>query len=267
MSGFDPDAGELARIAEIVAQLDFLPLAIELAAARVRHVSLEEIATLLSSSLDLLTGGPRDAPDRHRTIRGAIGWSYELLQPEEQQLFRALSVFPGPFTLDSAVRLADGAGISRLETIDRVSTLVDQNLLMRLNEPGAGRYVMLGSMRDFGQAQLVAADEDAVVRARFAAAVIERIEPPEPASQRQCRLARTGRTVDGRYPSRISWLIANGDGARALETSSCPGWLVEHARQPTGGASYGTLRHSPLSPRSAIPSGSMPCGTTPGCSR
>src|SRR5690606_26922329 len=126
---------------------------------RIRHFSLEEIDALLSSQLDLLTGGPRDAPDRLRTIRQTIQWSYELLQVDEQRLFRELAVFPGMFTLESAVQLAAGAGRSRLETIDLVSALVDQNLLVRLNEPGAGRYVMLGSMRDFGQAQLVAHGE------------------------------------------------------------------------------------------------------------
>lgn len=224
-AGFDPDAAALARIAEIVAQLDFLPLAIELAAARVRHFSLDEISSLLSSRLDLLTGGPRDAPDRQRTIRGAIGWSYELLQLDERTLFRALSVFPGPFTLDSAVQLAVRLGISRLETIDRISTLVDQNLLVRLNEPGGGRYVMLGSMRDFGQAQLVADEEDTAVRQAFADSVLERTAPPDIAPQDNVAwLELIERSMDD-VRAAYNWLIANGQGSRALKlTNHLSGW-------------------------------------------
>jgi predicted ATPase/DNA-binding CsgD family transcriptional regulator len=224
-AGFDPDAAGLSRIAGIVAQLDYLPLAIELAAARVRHFTLDEIADLLSSRLDLLTGGPRDAPDRHRTIRGAIGWSYELLQPEERALFRALSVFPGSFTLDSAVQLAARLNVSRIETIDRISTLVDQNLLVRLNEPGAGRYVMLGSMRDFGQVQLVTEGDDAVVRGAFADSVLERITPPERAPQDNVTwLGLIERSMDD-IRATFDWLVANGQYTRALQlTNNLGGW-------------------------------------------
>lgn len=224
-AGFAPDADALMRIAGIVAQLDFLPLAIELAAARVRHFSLEEIANLLSSRLDLLTGGPRDVPDRHRTIRGAIGWSYELLQPEEQRLFRTLSVFPAAFTLDSAVQLAERTGISRLATIDGIGNLVDQNLLVRLNEPGAGRYVTLGSIREFGQAQLLELGEDDAVRARFAEIVIARVSPPPPAAQDDVEwLGRVERSMD-ELRAIFDWLIATGEGVRALQlVSDLGGW-------------------------------------------
>jgi non-specific serine/threonine protein kinase len=224
-SGFEPDASALARIAGIVAQLDYLPLAIELAAARVRHFSLDEIAALLSSRLDLLTGGPRDAPDRHRTIRGAISWSYELLQPDEQRLFRALSVFPGAFTLDGAVRLLEPDGISRLQTIDLVSALVDQNLLILLNEPGPGRYVMLGSIRDFGQAQLLAEHEDAAVRGAFAESVIQRVAPPDyPSHDNVAWLELVERSMDD-IRLALDWLIANGHGTRALQlTIDLGGW-------------------------------------------
>lgn len=224
-AGFVPDAASLERIAGIVAKLDYLPLAIELAAARIRHLPLEEIDALLSSQLDLLTGGPRDAPDRHRTIRQTIQWSYELLQVDEQRLFRELAVFPGMFTLESAVQLATGAGRSRLETIDLVSALVDQNLLVRLNEPGAGRYVMLGSMRDFGQAQLVAQGEDATVRERFAEIVTADISPPPQAAQDDVEwLGRVERSMD-ELRAIFSWLIATGAGVRALQlVTDLGGW-------------------------------------------
>lgn len=214
-SSFEPDRAALERIATIVEQLDYLPLAIELAAARVRHFPLEEIQHLLSSSLDLLTGGPRDAPDRHRTIRGAIGWSYALLSPEEQRLFRWLSVFPGSFTLDSAIQLFEGSGSTRVETIDLVSNLVDQNLLIRLTEPG-GRYVMLGSIREYGQTQLADASEEHVVRARFAELVIARVTPADDFSSDNVVWLETVEQSMDDVRSTFAWLIGVGDGERAL---------------------------------------------------
>lgn len=220
-SRFQPDDADLEQIAAIVARLDFLPLAIELAAARVRHFSLDEIAQLLSSRLELLTGGPRNAPDRQQTIRGTIRWSYELLRPEEQRLFRALSVFPGSFTLESAVQLAGGLGVGRLETIELLSALVDQNLLARLDEPGARRYAMLDSMRDFGQAQLIADGEDADVRSHFVDAVIARIVPPEiPHHEFDMDwLGLIERSMDD-IRAAITWTIANEDSARALRIAT-----------------------------------------------
>jgi non-specific serine/threonine protein kinase len=214
-SSFEPDRPALEQIAAIVEQLDYLPLAIELAAARVRHFPLDEIQHLLSSSLDLLTGGPRDAPDRHRTIRGAIGWSYALLSPEEQRLFRWLSVFPGSFTLESAIQLFEGAGSSRLETIDLVSNLVDQNLLIRLTEPG-GRYVMLGSIREYGQMKLADAAEDQTVRARFAGLVIARVTPPDDFSSDNVVWLETVEKSMDDVRATLAWLIGEGDGERAL---------------------------------------------------
>lgn len=234
-ASFDPDQGALDRIAAIVARLDFLPLAIELAAARVRHFSLQEIEALLSSSLDLLTGGPRDAPDRQRTIRGTIGWSYALLDPNQQRFFRTLSVFPGPFSLDSSIALQEPGGFGRVETIDLVSNLVDENLLIRLIEPGAGRYVMLGAIREFGQAQLLAEGEDEEVRARFAAQVLQRVTPPERyASESVPWLETIEQSMDD-VRSAFSWFIANGNGASALRLADAlNGWWTSRGTPKEG---------------------------------
>jgi non-specific serine/threonine protein kinase len=237
-STFEPDRAALERIAAIVEQLDYLPLAIELAAARVRHFPLEEIQQLLSSSLDLLTGGPRDAPDRHRTIRGAIGWSYTLLSPEEQRLFRWLSVFPGPFTLESAIQLFGGNGSTRVETIDLVSNLVDQNLLIRSSEPGAGRYVMLGSIREYGQTQLAGADEEHAVRARFAEIVIERVTPSDDFSSDNVVWLETVEQSMDDVRSTFSWLIGEMDGQRALQLAErLSGWWTSRG-VPREGVRY-----------------------------
>ncbi len=219
-STFVPDAAALERIASIVARIDYLPLAIELAAVRIRHFPLEEIASLLSSNLDLLTGGPRDAPDRQRTIRAAIGWSYDLLHPAEQRLFRTLSVFPGPFTLERALHLAEERGSTRVERIDLISGLVDQNLLIRLNEPGATRYAMLSTIRAFGQSELIANGEDTELRLRFAESVLERVRPQSSNSDEDIVwLESVERSMDDVRAS-VAWAIGQGNGALALSIIS-----------------------------------------------
>ncbi len=224
-SSFEPQGADFERIAAIVAQLDFLPLAIELAAARVRHFSLEEIQHLLSTSLDLLTGGPRDAPDRHRTIRGTIEWSYRLLDAPEQLLFRGLSVFPGSFTLDSALQLFEKTDLSRSDIIDLVSTLVDQNLLMRLDEPGVARYALLGSIRAYGRTQLVAHGEEDAVHSRFAASVLERVLPPTPETIEDVGWLGMVERSMGDVRAAVNWAIAARDGTTALRIGSAlSGW-------------------------------------------
>lgn len=238
-SSFEPQSADLEQIAAIVAQLDFLPLAIELAAARVRHFSLEEIGQLLSSNLDLLTGGPRDAPDRHRTIRGTIEWSYRLLDEHEQLLFRGLSVFPGSFTLESALQLFESTDLSRPDVIDLVSTLVDQNLLMRLDEPGVARYAMLGSIRAYGQSQMEARGEENAVHSRFAAAVLERVLPPTPdAIENVAWLGMIERSM-GDVRAAVNWAIAAGDGTIALRIASAlSGWWEARGNPREGARLY-----------------------------
>src|SRR5436190_23668469 len=101
-----------AAVAEICARLDGLPLAIELAAARVKVLSPLEILARLDDRLSLLTGGAKDLPDRQRTVRGAIEWSYDLLSEDEKDVFRRLSVFAGGFTPSSAESILVGSGIA-----------------------------------------------------------------------------------------------------------------------------------------------------------
>src|SRR4029450_3088407 len=99
-----PDFAEDAAVLEICQRVDCLPLALELAAVSVKCLSTEEVLQRLEKRLPLLTGGPRDAPERQRTLRATIGWSYELLEPDEQRAFIALAVFAGGYTLEAAGR-------------------------------------------------------------------------------------------------------------------------------------------------------------------
>ncbi|MEA2598865.1 MAG: hypothetical protein QOF01_5334 [Thermomicrobiales bacterium] len=137
-------------VAEICRRLDGLPLAIELAAARVKVLSPMALLVRLEKRLPLLTGGGRDLPARQRTMRDAIAWSYGLLTPELQALFRRLSVFAGGFTLEAAETVADAPG-DNAALVDGIAELVDQSLLFPEPGPyGGSRFVMLETIREFG---------------------------------------------------------------------------------------------------------------------
>lgn len=126
--------GDLAAIATICEQLDGLPLAIALAAARVRSLSLGGLTALLERRLELLTEGPRDQPTRLRSVRDAIAWSYDLLAPDEQALFRRLAVFVGGFDLVAAAAIADDDAV-----LSRMTALVDASLVRSIDPAGADR--------------------------------------------------------------------------------------------------------------------------------
>src|SRR5262249_3534602 len=152
-------------IAAVCARLDGLPLAIELAAARLGHLPLAALVGRMERALPVLTGGPRDAPTRLRTMRDAIAWSHDLLEPEEQRLMRRLSVFRGGFDLDAAAAVAGGRDDADGDVLDLVTSLTEKSLLRHgewNDGPNAGepRYRMLETVREYGQEQLAAHGEN-----------------------------------------------------------------------------------------------------------
>jgi predicted ATPase/DNA-binding NarL/FixJ family response regulator len=165
-------------VVAICRQLEGLPLAIELAAARVRILPPPALRSRLERRLPLLTGGPSDAPHRQRTMRDAIAWSHDLLGEEEQALFRRLSVFVGGFTLEAAAAVASGAGHAHgaedpgdedLFLLDGVSALAGASLLAAIDAAGdEPRYVMLETVREFGLEMLAARGEEPAARQRHA---------------------------------------------------------------------------------------------------
>ena len=159
--GFAVTRANLPAIVEICARLDGLPLAIELAAARTRLLSPQAMVPQLTSRLALLTGGPRDLPTRQRTLRDAIGWSYDLLSPEEQTLFRRLTLFARGFSLDAALSLnAALDGAPPLTYLDCLTSLVDKSLLRQHDEEeDEPRFGMLETIREYGMEQLAASGE------------------------------------------------------------------------------------------------------------
>ena len=122
--------GNEAAVAEICERLDHVPLAIELAAARVRGMTPADIARRLDQRLHLLSSTDRSAPGRHRTLDAAVRWSYELCDDTQRQVFDRLSAFAGPFTIDAAEAVAAGDGVERWEVLDAILALVDKSLVV-----------------------------------------------------------------------------------------------------------------------------------------
>ena len=157
-------------IAAICARLDGLPLAIELAAARIKLLSPSTMLARLESCLDLLTGGARDMPIRQQTLRGTVDWSYRLLNTQEQILFRRLSVFMGGCTLDGVEAVCDTKGDLGVDVLDCMASLVDKSLIRQIDQhEGETRFYMLSIIREFALERLAeSCDEPATQRAHAA---------------------------------------------------------------------------------------------------
>jgi predicted ATPase/DNA-binding SARP family transcriptional activator len=151
-------------VVRLVERLDGLPLAIALAAARVRTLSVEEIEAHLDERFALLRGGDRSAPERHRTLEAVIAWSWNLLEPAQQALWRRMSLLPDGFSAQAAaiIGLLD-PGASALDVLDDLDMLVAQSIVVTSDVPGGTRYRMLETVREFGLTRLDEADEAAAV--------------------------------------------------------------------------------------------------------
>jgi len=178
---FEPTAANQPLLEAICTQLDGLPLALEMAAARVPAMGLSGVRDALSERFAMLTRGHRDATTRHRTLRNALDWSYRLLDEPEQRVFRTLGVFSAGFTLDLAVALlADDAGNTedtgnRWDVIDQLATLIDHSLLVA-SADDPPRYHLLETMRAFAAEQLTASGAEPLARERQARALLALLE-------------------------------------------------------------------------------------------
>ena len=213
-AGFQADEA----VSEICRRLDDLPLALELAAARVKALSSAQILERLEKRLPLLTGGARDLPERQRTLRGAIEWSYELLNEEEQRLFARLSVFRGGCTLEAAEEVCEAG-------LDTLHSLVDKSLLRHTNE----RYWMLETIRDYARERLDEAGETDALARRHADYHLALLEERPPSlilgSRRRELLAWFGEEEDN-LRATLDYLegAAPQDAARAADLLT-PFWL------------------------------------------
>ncbi|MDP9355998.1 MAG: tetratricopeptide repeat protein [Chloroflexota bacterium] len=168
-------------VAALCARLDGLPLAIELAAARTRHLAPAELLARLERRLPLLTRGPRDLPQRQRTLRDVIAWSHDLLSSTERPLFRRLAVFASGFTLEVAESVCVPLDDDRTVIAEGVWALVDKSLLQREEgTDGETRFGMLETIREYGLEQLAASREEVAVREAHAAFFLTLAEEAEP---------------------------------------------------------------------------------------
>lgn len=183
--GFHLSEANAPAVVQICTRLDGLPLAIELAAMRIKLLSPEQILSALDDCLTLLTAGARDWPERQQTLRSAIAWSYGLLPPEEQRLFRRLAVFANGFTLEAAGQIctdsASQAALGSLGLLNQISSLIDKSLLARQSEEGQRyRFTMLETIRFYALEQLRASGEEPEVRVRHARYYLSLIEDARP---------------------------------------------------------------------------------------
>jgi predicted ATPase/class 3 adenylate cyclase len=171
---FEITSDNARAVAELCYRLDGLPLAIEMAAARIKVLSPQAMLSRLSSRLKLLTGSLTDLPARQQTLRGTIAWSYDLLDQESRKLFRRLSVFVGGCTLEAAEALCGENQIAETDVFDGVASLVDKSLLRREERAGGeSRFAMLETIREYGLECLTASGEAAAIRRRHASVFLE----------------------------------------------------------------------------------------------
>ncbi len=178
--GFAITEGNAELVGDIVTRLDGIPLAIELAAARVRVLSPQQLLERLNERFRLLTGGDRNALPRQQTLRAAIDWSFDLLDERERMLFRRLAVFSGGWTLPAAVAVCGEGDLDEWEMLDALTSLVDKSLVTADSLGPERRYGMLYSIREYATERLAAADDEEKVvaaHARFYADVVHGLRP------------------------------------------------------------------------------------------
>jgi len=166
--GFRMTLDRSSAVAELCVQLDGIPLALELAAARVRSLSIEQINARLGDRFRLLTTGSRTALPRHQTLRAALDWSFHLLAASDRAVLRRLAPFAGSFTLEAAASVVSDEGIDQYAVLDLLSQLVDRSLVVADTIDGGGRYRLLETTRAYALEKLTEADEVDTIKRRHA---------------------------------------------------------------------------------------------------
>jgi predicted ATPase/class 3 adenylate cyclase len=223
---FEVASGNAAAVAEICVRLDGLPLAIELAAARVRMLPPQAILQRLDQRLKLLVGGARDAPARQQTLHGAIDWSYRLLPEPEQRLFADLSVFVGGCTLEAAEKVCERDGV---DVFEGLSSLIEKSLLRQAEgEDGESRFLMLETIREYASQRLEERDEADELRRRHAEYVLTLVQSEaDLMGERGPRLLRQMDAERDNLRAALEYLLASGVTEETLELVEVvwPFWL------------------------------------------
>jgi predicted ATPase/DNA-binding NarL/FixJ family response regulator len=222
-SDFVLDTTNAAVVAGICRRLDGLPLAIELAAARIRAMPLDVIAARLDRPMELLSRGPRDQPERQQTMRDTIRWSFELLSPVEQDLFQCFSVFAGGCALEPIEKLALANDLDRNSAFDTISSLVEASLISAgQDSSGHSRYSMLDTIRQFAGEQLARTGEADRIRnwhAGYFLDLVEQVAPP-PFEPGDIELLQKLDAEQDNIRAAMIWFDQSGDGARLMRMAS-----------------------------------------------
>jgi predicted ATPase len=216
---FELNRENATAVAEICARLDGLPLAIELAAARVKVLSPSSMLTRLASRLQLLTGGARDLPQRQQTLRAAMDWSYDLLNAAEQMLFRRLSVFVGGCTLEGVEAVCDTKGDLVLDLLDGMDSMVDKSLAQHVEQAkGESRFVMLETIREYAREKLKASGEEASTKRAHAAycLVLAEEAPMEQSGAKGAEWVQRFAFEHDNFRAGLEWLTETGDAEWGL---------------------------------------------------
>lgn len=221
-AGFALTGQNAEAVARVCDRLDGIPLAIELAAARVKVLSVEQIAERLDDCFRLLTGGSRTALPRHRTLRATIDWSHELLSEDERALFRRLSVFAGGFGLGAAEEICSGEDLEEDGVLELLSRLVDKSLVRERG--GEMRYRLLETVRQYGWEKLDESGEAEGIRRRHALFFLKLAEQAEPQLKGRQQVTWMERLETEHYNLRAAmrWLLEKG----ALETVVRLAWAL-----------------------------------------
>ena len=244
-------ADNAPTVTEICKRLDGMPLAIELAAARVRALSLEEIVGSLHDRFRLLTGGARTAVRRQQTLRASVDWSHALLTETERILFRRLAVFLGGFDLDAAQAVAGDAEVERYQILDQLALLVDKSLVTAENTSGRTRYRLLETVRQYAQEKLGESGEAEAVRSRHRdhyTAMAALLDAPARSDYRH-RVEQADDEMDN-LRSAFGWSIETGDIAPGVGAGIVAAATVAVSRPHPGRAGLVRCRLSRTTTRS-----------------
>jgi non-specific serine/threonine protein kinase len=225
LQSFEPTGQNAHTLAQICSRLDGVPLAIELAAACARVLSLEQIAARLDDRFRLLTEGSRVALPRHQTLRATLDWSYDLLPADEQALLNRLSVFAGGWTLEAAESVCSGQGVAGEQqgpaTLDTLARLANKSLVVADTAGASARYRMLETVREYAAERLAEAGETETQReahARYFLSLAERTEPELLGPQQAAWLDRL-ETEHDNFRSALDWYVGRREADPGLRLS------------------------------------------------
>jgi predicted ATPase/DNA-binding SARP family transcriptional activator len=241
---FKVDAGNAADVARVCRALDGVPLAIELAAARLRTLSAAQLAERLDARFELLTGGSRTAVPRHQTLRAVVDWSWELLSGPEQVLARRLAIFPGGATLTAAEQVCQDAALPAETILPAIFGLVEKSFLT-VDENGDPRYRMLETIRAYCTEHLAEAGEEDWARHAFATYFVELAETADPqlrGAGQQAWMRRLTAEQDN-LNAALRWAVDRRDVALALRFGQALGWfwLLRGQRRESAAMASGIL--------------------------